>query len=242
MRQRAGTWNAGRGDHGRRTATGLGSRPEEQPVDQRRIALGDGVEFVGQGEHDMPVADIEQIGALTLNPPGLREGLALGAVTFPARGILDRHRPAVIALRLEPAESRSAAVHQRVDDSPLLGREAMGLTERIAALAQDVGDLQRRPSGRRRVAGMGHRSALGWARELQQVQGRRCGRRLVVGQMQVTHGRADRAVPEAALNNVQVDSRLQEPGSVAMTQRVDPTRDPSTLWTDHRFLPNFSEA
>ena len=89
---------------------------EQQPVDERRVGLGNGVERVGQGEHDMPVADVEQIGALALDPPDLREGLALGAVTVAARGVLDRHRPAVIALRLEPAERGGAAVHQRVDD------------------------------------------------------------------------------------------------------------------------------
>ena len=199
---------------------GPGGRLEQQPVDQRGIALGDGVEFVGQGEDDMPVADVEQIGALTLDPPGLREGLALGAVTVPARGVLDRHRPAVVALRLEPAERGGATVHQRVDDPLLLGREPVCLGIGTAALAQDVRDLQRRPRGRRCVVSMGHRSGLGGTRELQQVQGRRGGTRLVVGQMQVAHGRADGAVPEAALNDVQLDSGLEEPGGVAIPNRT----------------------
>lgn len=44
----------------------------------------------------MPVADVKQIGTLALDRPGLREGLALGAVTDPLRGALDRHRPAMV--------------------------------------------------------------------------------------------------------------------------------------------------
>ena len=186
---------------------------------------------MGQREHDMPVADVEQIGALALDPPGLRQGLALWAVTVAARGVLDRHGPAVLALRLEPAERGGAAVRQSVHDPLLLGREPMGLAVRISALAQDVRDLQRRPRRRRCMVGMGHRSALGGTRELQQVQGRRGGARLVVGEMQVAHGRADGAVPEAALNDVQLDPSLKEPGGIAMPQRVDPAGlvDPSLL-------------
>ena len=30
-------------------------------VDEGGIALGDGVEFVRQGEHDMPVGDVEEL-------------------------------------------------------------------------------------------------------------------------------------------------------------------------------------
>ena len=127
----------------------------------------------------MPVVDVEQIGALTPDPSGLREGLTLGAVTVPARRVLDRHRPALVAMRLEPAERGGATVHQRVHDLVLLGREPMRLTISIATLAQDV---------RRCVTDMSHRSGLAGPRELQQVQGRRGGGSLVVGQMQIAHG------------------------------------------------------
>ena len=49
----------------------------------------------------------------------------------------------------------------------------------IATLAQNVRDLQRRPSGRRGATGMIHRSGLAGPRELQQVQRRRRGGCLV---------------------------------------------------------------
>ena len=125
-------------------------------------------------------------------------------------------------MRLEPAEHGGAAVHQRIHDLLLLGREPMRPTVGIGALAQDVRDLQRRPGGRRCATGMRHRSGLAGLQELQQVQRGRRGRCLVVGQMQVAHGRADGAVPEPALNDVELDPGLEEPGGVAMPQRVDP--------------------
>ena len=64
---------------------GLGSGLEEQLVDEFGTRLSEGVEFVRQRENDMPVADVEQIGTLTLDPSGLRECLTLGAVPVPAR-------------------------------------------------------------------------------------------------------------------------------------------------------------
>ena len=68
---------------------GLRSGVEQQAVDESGIALGDGVELVRQGEYDVPVGDIEQIGALALDPSGLRQRLTLGAVAIPARCVLN---------------------------------------------------------------------------------------------------------------------------------------------------------
>ena len=142
--------------------------------------------------------------------------------TVPARRVLDRHRPAVVAMRLEPAKRGGAAVHERIHAPLLLGREPVRPTISITTLAQNVRDLQRRPSDRRSAIGMIHRSGLAGPRKLQQVQRGRRGGCLVVGQMQIAHGRADGAVPEPALNDVQLDPGLKEPGGVAMPQRVDP--------------------
>ena len=55
---------------------------EQQAVDERGLAPGEGVEFVRQGEHDMPVADVEELVALALDPADLRERLALGEWRF----------------------------------------------------------------------------------------------------------------------------------------------------------------
>ena len=180
---------------------GLRGGVEQQAIDERGIALGDGVEFVRQGEHDVPVADVEELGALALDPPGLRERLTLGAVTISARCVLNRHRSAVVAARLESAECGGAAAHQRVHDTRLLHREPMRVPIGAGTLAQDVGELQRRSGSWRRVDDMGHRSGPGGARELQQVQWGRGGRGFVLGQMQVAHRRADGGMPEPALDD-----------------------------------------
>ena len=193
---------------------GLGGGVEQQAVDERGIALGDGVEFVGQGEYDMPVADVEELCALALDPSGLRERLTLGAVAIPARCVLNRHRAAVVTARLEPTERGGAAAHQSVDDALLLDREPMRVAIGAGALAQDVGDLQRRSGGQRRVGGMGHRSGPGGTRELQQVQWGRGGRGLVLSEVQVAHGGADGAVSETALDDGQRHAGLEQAGRV----------------------------
>ena len=84
------------------------------------------------------------------------------------------------------------------------------------ALAQDVGNLQRRSGGQRRVGGVGHRSGPGGARELQQVQWGRGGRDLVLGQVQVAHGGADGAVPETTLDDGQFHSGVEQAGGVGV--------------------------
>ena len=154
---------------------GLRRGLEQQPVDEGRMALGDSIELMRQGEHDMPVRDVEQVGALALDPSGLCQGLALGAVTIAARCVLNRHRPAVVAVRLESAQSGGTAAHERIHRAQLLGRQPMRLAIGVGTLAQDVRHLQRRTGGRRRVDGMGHRSGSCVTRELQQVQRRRRG-------------------------------------------------------------------
>ena len=40
---------------------GLRGGVEQQAVDERGIALGDRIELVRQGEHDMPVGDVEEV-------------------------------------------------------------------------------------------------------------------------------------------------------------------------------------
>ena len=39
---------------------GLRRGLEQQPVDERRMAVRDPIELMGQGEHDMPVRDVEK--------------------------------------------------------------------------------------------------------------------------------------------------------------------------------------
>ena len=126
---------------------GAGRGLEEQLVDGGGVRLGERIEFVRQREHHVPVADVEQVGALLLDPLGLCERLALGAVPVPARGILDRHRAAFVALGLEAAERGCATVYQVVHDPVLLRQQRMRRAIVIGACAQDVGHLQRPAHG-----------------------------------------------------------------------------------------------
>ena len=177
---------------------------------------------MGQGEHDVPVTDVEEVGALALDPSGLRERLTLGAVAIAARGVLNRHRSAVVAGRLEPTERGGAAAHQRIDDALVLCREPMCPPVGGGALAQDVGDLQRRPGVRRQVVGMGHGSGPSATWELQQVQWGRGRGGLVLGQVQVAHGRADGVVPKPALDDGQRDPGLEQLAGIAMAKGMNP--------------------
>ena len=68
----------------------LRGRPEQQVVDQRLVLEGDVGDLGRQREHDMEVADRQQVG-LALGEPGARRGaLALGAVPVAAAVVGDR--------------------------------------------------------------------------------------------------------------------------------------------------------
>ena len=80
----------------------------------------------------------------------------------------------------------------------LLRREPVRFTTVAEPRAHDLGDLRRRPDcGRRRAVAV-HRSGALHVRELQQIQRRRRGPHPVLGEVRVTHGRADGGVSEAA--------------------------------------------
>jgi len=49
-----------------------------------RVGHGQGIEGVWQGEYEMPVVDIEEVGALALGPARLGEGLAFWAMAMGA--------------------------------------------------------------------------------------------------------------------------------------------------------------
>ena len=164
----------------------------------------------------MPVADVEELVALALDPAGLREGLTLGAVAVAAGRILNGGRPTGVALRCEAAEGGRAATHQCVGCPVLLRREPVRVPIAAEPRAQDIGDLQRRPGGGRRMAGAVHRSGAAGVRELQQIQGRRRGPDPVLGQVQVAHGGANGAVSEAALDDGQFDAGLEQAGGVSI--------------------------
>ena len=100
----------------------------------------------------------------------------------------------------------------------------MRLAIGVGTLAQDARHLKRRTGARRRVDGMGHRSGPGATRELQQDQWGRGGRGLVLGQVQIAHGRADGVVSEPTLNDGELDSGLEQASRVAMAKGMDSGR------------------
>ena len=59
------------------------------------------------------------------------------------------------------------------------------------------------------------------AQGLQQIRARRDGKRAGLGQMQVTHRRADVAVAQQALDGAQIDPGFQQMGGEGMAQAVD---------------------
>jgi hypothetical protein len=104
---------------------------------------------MGQGEHKMEVANVEELCALALDPTALCQGLTLWTVAIATRCILDRHRMAVVALCFESAKRRGAALSQRPQDAMLLSAEPMGRAIGVASGADDVSEFQRRSRGRR---------------------------------------------------------------------------------------------
>ena len=164
----------------------------------------------------MPVADVEELVALALDPAGLRERLTLGAVAVAAGRILNGGRPAFVAPQREAAEGGGAATHQCVRSPVLLRREPVRVPIVAEPRAQDIGDLQRRPGGGRRMAGAVHGSGAAGVRELQQIQGGRRGPDPVLGQVQVAHGGANGTVSEAALDDGQFDTGLEQAGGISV--------------------------
>ena len=100
---------------------GCRSGPEEEFVHEAGISGGNRVKVVGQREHDMLVADIEQK-TTGPHPEGLDERLTLGTVPVTVGGVLDSPDAAFAALGGEPPERGVAAVHHRPCGPELLTR------------------------------------------------------------------------------------------------------------------------
>lgn len=97
------------------------------------------MELLGDGEDDVVILDGEDVLLPRLDPAGLVEGLALGAVTISAGVIPDLLMPTAVAGLDMAAERRRAAARDRADGAFLLRRELQKL---IAVRAEDVGQFQ----------------------------------------------------------------------------------------------------
>ena len=126
---------------------GLGRGFEQQVVDDRLVLVGDIGDRSRQCEHDVKVADGQQL-RLTLGEPCLGgSALALGAVPVAAAIVDDDHVGAlvVLAARHMAAEHRRAAVLDRTHDLHLAEAHmaGIGFAPRRPVVAEDIRDLQR---------------------------------------------------------------------------------------------------
>ena len=114
---------------------------EQQPVHLALVAPEDAVQLMGNGEHDVVVADVQKVAALAGHPGLAAVRLALGAVAVAAAVVADELVTAALAAVDVAAEGRRAAREHVFEGLPLLGGEAMGREELLAVGPQDVLDL-----------------------------------------------------------------------------------------------------
>lgn len=126
---------------------------EQQVVDRRLVVEGDVGDLGGQREHDVEVADRQQVG-LTLGKPFPRRGtLALRTVPVAAGVIGDAPLAAVLAGLDVTAKGRGAAVLDRRHDLELGEAQMPGVGGPVGGpcSAEDVANLDRgahaQPSG-----------------------------------------------------------------------------------------------
>ena len=146
-----------RGDRQQR----LGTRLEQEVVDDGLVVVGDGADLRRQREHDMEVRHLQQLGRARLQPLPRLRSLALWAIAIAAAVVGDDGVPArlVLTARNMAAESRRAAALDRAHGLELAEADmaAVGVTPSGPVIAEDVRDLH---------SWTGH----GWRRLL-----RRCG-------------------------------------------------------------------
>ena len=117
---------------------------EQQVIDHRLVLEGDVCDLVRQGEHDVEVANRQQVG-LARGQPGARGGaLALGAVSVATRVVGDPPVPAVFAGLDVTAQRGGAAVLDGRHDLELAEAEMPGMGRAIGrpAAPEDIGDLE----------------------------------------------------------------------------------------------------
>ena len=128
------------GDGQHRIGRGL----EQEVIDERLVVIGDRGDLGRQGEHDMEIADREQISLAGLEPAARRDALALRAVAVAAAVIGDPPVPAVGTGFDVPAERGGAAMFDRRHDLELVQAQMPGMGSAIgrSSIAEDVGNLE----------------------------------------------------------------------------------------------------
>jgi len=182
---------------------------KEQPVDHARIALGEGIEFMGQGEHDVEIGHRQELRLPGSKPTLLGQGLTLRAVPVAAGVIGIAQLPALIAAGNVAAQCRSAAGLNGVQRPMLHRGEAVRGAIGRAVAGENLREFY--PSCRIRTVRMRPHGALAaWGLRLrQQLQRRGCAREVLLREMKVTRCGAQTVVAHEPLDGVHVHSRLQ---------------------------------
>ncbi len=127
---------------------GLRGGFEQQIVDESGVALGERIEVMRECENEVPVVDVEESAALLLDPAGLFESLALGAMAVATRGILNDRGCAMVTARDKAAECGGTAIDQSVGDFQTQWCEPTELAVLPEARAYNISNLQCRSHDR----------------------------------------------------------------------------------------------
>jgi hypothetical protein len=100
---------------------GLGGCMEQNIIDRLLILIGDGGDGLRDGEDDVEILGVEDLGLSILEPLGPGEGLAFRAVAIAAAVIGDAEVPAPIALIDVTAQRRGSAAFDRGHHATLGG-------------------------------------------------------------------------------------------------------------------------
>ncbi len=120
-------------------------RTEQQRVERARVAAGQPVDRVRQGEHQMEIRHRQQLPPPRREPSLLGARLALRAVAVTAGVVLIAQHTATVTALDMPAQRWGAAGDNRTPRLVLYDGQSMRIEIRPTVLAQDVG--QTRPVG-----------------------------------------------------------------------------------------------
>ncbi len=188
---------------------GVRSGTEEERIDHARIAVGERIERVREGEDDVTIRNGEQLGAARGEPPLLGECLALRAMAIAAGVVRDPPGAAAVTRLPMPAQAGGAAGRDRSTRRVLDLRETVRATIPVAVRPHDVRELKPRRDARDRRAHRHGTHGLALRRRSKPFQeiARRAGSHLRVARQPNGAGRgADVPVPEQPLNGVEVDA------------------------------------
>jgi hypothetical protein len=204
---------------------GAGGGLKEQVVDPAGISPGQAVQFARQGEDHMEVVGRQDTLFALLEPPGLVQGLAFGAMSIAARVVGLRDPSAIGTDLLMAAQDRGPAVLDGPDHFPLLGGQDMGLAVCFCVRPKDIGDLMTGPrSGvaRRTARVRPHRGLpeQGGLLGAEQIQGALGPSNMAGAHLRIAARRLDGAVPQEYLDDPDIGARLEQVGGKGMAQYV----------------------